>query len=61
MSETLEGKAPAEPKNSARQRRALRKGEKIAFGGFGSCRTEKAKKLPLEGEAPAEPKRVWDV
>jgi len=42
MSETLEGEAPAEPKNSACQRRALRKGEK----------------LPLEGEVPAEPKRV---
>ena len=45
MSETLEGEAPAEPKNSARRRRALRKGEKIAFGGRGSWRAEKSAKF----------------
>ncbi len=34
-------------KNSARQRRALRKGEKIAFGGRGSRRTENFFLLPI--------------
>jgi len=49
---------PPNRKNSARQRHALRKGEKIAFGGRGSCRAEKfgTPEATSEGSALAEPR-----
>ncbi len=58
MSETLEGEALAEPKNSARQS-STSEGSAPAEPKIRHARgvpSEKAKKLPLEGEVPAEPK-----